>query len=469
MKWFFPEQKKVHCVGIGGVGMSALAWYLNDLGWKVSGSDISDFRMRTRLEEKGIKVYLHHDEKHVRQASMLIYSSAIPDQHPELLQAREMNIPVFERMEAIKDLLKTKKLIGISGSYGKSTTTTFVASMMQNAGLEPNWLIGADLLKYPPALVSDASYLVLECDESKKHFLSLQPFVAIISNVGKDHLQEYHGSMKELADTLMSFASKVPEEGLIVINGDDPLLFRFKDYIKDRKIITCGSTLLSDYRFSELQPRWEGQHYSTRFTLHDPSNEARKVQIPMPGWQNVLDAVMAWAATSYLCPTAKLDDLFFSQLPSLDRRLEFKGSYQQTLVFDDEGDSPDVIRLALQTLRNYFPDKALIPIIQPHRYSRLSFLFDDYAKVLSEEADGILLMPVYSAGETGTQGLTSEDLAHKIISLGFAGSLYLAENHQDAIKKASSGIGEKKIFVTLGPGDVWRVADGLSVILSSLS
>ncbi len=469
MKWFFPEQKKVHCIGIGGVGMSALAWYLNDLGWKVSGSDINDFRMRKRLEKKGIKVYLYHDEKHVRQSSMVIYSSAIPEHHSEIMRARTMKIPVFERMEAIKDLLESKKLIGVSGSYGKSTTTTFVSSMMRNAGLEPNWLIGADLLEYPPAFVSKAPWLVLECDESKKHFLALHPFVAIISNVGQDHLQEYHGSMNELANTLMEFASRVPKEGLIVLNGDDPLLFKFKDYIKDRNIITCGTTLLSDIRFSELQPFWDGSHFSTRFTLIDSTQTPRKVQIPMPGWQNALDAVMAWTATSYLSPEQSLDVSLFNQLPSLDRRLEHKGSFKKTLLFDDEGDSPEVIRLALQTLRSYFPERALVPIVQPHRYSRLSFLFEEYAKVLLEESSDIILMPVYSAGEKSQNELKSEDLAQKILSMGFAGSLYQADDHQDAIKRASMDMGKEKIFVTLGPGDVWRVADGLSEIISSLS
>lgn len=454
--------KRTHLVGIGGVGMTALAWYLADAGWIVSGSDCQDFRMRKTLQARGITVQVRHDPAFSDHIDLLIYSSAIPQDHPELSRARQNHIPLLERMEAIHQILQTKKLVGITGSYGKSTTTTYVSSMMYQAGMNPDWLIGADLLAYPPARYADSSWMVLECDESKSKFLALKPENLLISNVGKDHLQEYDHSMQKLAEAFACLSEQVPAEGCVIINGEDELLVSsIKNPRCKAPIITCGFSKNSDFYLSELNTEWNGKSFSTSFVVTSPEGKQLQAQIPMPGWQNALDALMAYALIFF--HTKKLpDSQLFSSLPVMDRRMEVKVCYKKFMVLDDEGDSPDVIAWALKAVRKYFPERKIVSVVQAHRFSRLKNLFQEYAQVLSQGSSDIILLPVYSAGELPLDGVNSESLAKKILEAGFLGSIYLAKDHQDAVSKLLSELDNDTLAITLGPGDVWRVGDLLS-------
>jgi UDP-N-acetylmuramate--alanine ligase len=462
MNFLDQKGKRVHLLGIGGVGMTALAWYLADCGWKVSGSDCNDFRMRNLLESKGITVHTHHDPSFSDHIDLLIYSSAVPQDLPELSRARQNCVPLYERMEAIHKILQTKKLVGVTGSYGKSTTTTFVSSMMQKAGMNPNWLIGADLLHYPPAHYADSSWMVLECDESKSKFLSVLPQSLLITNVGKDHLQEYEHSMEKLAEAFASLAEKVPQEGCVVINGDDPLLTSYIKNVKGKaQVIRCGNNEKSEFYFSELHTKWNGSRFTSHFMVNTPEGRHIQAQIPMPGWQNILDALMAYALIFFYTKQLPGGD-YFSSLPIMDRRMEVKTTYKNCIVLDDEGDSPDVIEWALKALRSYFPEKKIVSVVQPHRFSRLSNLFEEYARVLCQNASDIMLLPVYSAGELPLDGVNSSTLAKKIRDLGFQGTVDLVEDHQEAAQKLQSELNNDTLVITMGPGDVWRVGDLLS-------
>ncbi len=461
---------KLHFVGIGGVGMTALAWYLREVGWEISGSDSHDFRMRKKLEEKGIKVYLSHDELLVQDAVALIHTSAVPVSHIEVRMALSMGIPVLERMEAVKVILKDKQLLAVTGSYGKSTATTFLSSMMKQAQCNPDWLIGADMMCYPPAQYVKSSLLVLECDESKPQFLSLDPDALLITNVGKDHLQEYGHSMNNLAKAFEDLALRVPKSGIIVLNGDDPLLLGLSKKIHGKKIVTCGQQKHNDYCFTDIDIHWDGKAFSSAFKLSNAQGFCLgKKRIPMPGWQNIQDAVMAQLITAHYSSSIEEGQDLYDQLPVMDRRMQVKGTYRDCIVFDDEGDSPEVIRWALQALKKYFPKKKLLCILQPHRFSRLSNLFHEYASVLVEEADDVVLLPVYSAGETELAGFNSETLARQMITMGFNGRVLLVETHEEAAQKVSQYLNQQASIICLGPGDVWKVGDALSAIISSLS
>ncbi|HOI24940.1 MAG TPA: Mur ligase family protein [Caldisericia bacterium] len=461
--------KAVHLVGIGGVGMTALAWYLNDLGWIVSGSDAQNFRMRALLEARGVKVQVPPDPIFLCQTDLLIYSSAIPQEHPELTKARQNHVPLLERMEAIHLILNKKRLVGITGSYGKSTTTTFVSSMMHRSGMEPDWLIGADLLSYPPARCANSPWMVLECDESKSKFLDLCPENLLICNVGRDHLQEYDHSMQKLADAFARLSMQVPPKGCIVLNGDDELLASTIQKQSCRAtVITCGFKQECDFSLSQIQTEWTGKSFITRFELTSPEGKKIQACIPMPGWQNALDALMAYALIYF--HSNKLPDVdLFSCLPVMDRRMEVKVNYKQFLLLDDEGDSPDVIEWALKAVRNYFPTKKIISVVQAHRYTRLKNLYQEYARVLSQCSSDIILLPVYAAGEVPLEGVNADNLAKQIMGLGFKGSIHLAENHSDAVSILQSELDKDSLAITLGPGDVWKVGDLLSDDLKTYS
>ena len=471
MDFYHPQSMKLHFTGIGGVGMTALAWLLRDLGWEISGSDLVDFRMRKKLEQKGITVHIGHSVDWLKHTAALIHSSAIPLDHLELNYARLQNIPIYERMEAIRSLLTQKKLVGITGSYGKSTCTTFVASMMQQAKLHPSWLIGADLMDFPPAKYSKDSFLVLECDESKPQFLSLNPFVALITNVGKDHLHEYHYSSDHLAEAFFQFARRVPSTGTIIVCGDDTRLLELKNRINHCKVITCGSDLSMDYSCQKVQTYWKDDAFSTHFDVCYQGGVLFNAQISMPGTKNAIDALMAYASIKAISnePIQALDASYFLSLPVMDRRMEIKGTYRDCLILDDEGDSPDVIRGGMQILRKLFPEKRIVAIIQPHRFTRLTHLMDDYVDAIHETVDDLVLMPVYAAGESyAPDRADSKLLAEKLKDLRFKGQIFLVNGCMEAVSAVHPYLLQQTVVVTLGPGDVWRVGDELLAILQKI-
>lgn len=439
--------------------MTPLALYLKQVGYQVSGSDIADFRMRKKLESNGIKVSLFQKAENCIKADMLIYSTAIPKNNPEIAYALENNIPVLNRLEALKFFLKEKKIIAVTGSYGKSTTTAFTASFLKFSGINPSWLIGADLFSFSPAESNDSDWMVLESDESKPVFLDFNPYSVLITNIGKDHLPHYNNSQESLADTISQFMKRKHKDGKIYFNIDDPFTECFIKDLERKEYILCGKQNKADYFFQVDSIQYQNRKIKTIFKLTCPNRMIYTCEIPMLGENNVLDAVMAF---SIACDLSKDTDQClkgFSQLPVLDRRFEICSDNGISIVIDDEGDSPAVIQNVFENAKKIFPDKKIIAVLQPHRFSRLQNLFTEYVDSMFQGPDDIIILPVYSAGEEAIPGIQSEKLMNSIIEAGFNPLKIRTLSLQDSILYLQSYTQQPYLIITLGPGDVWKIAD----------
>jgi UDP-N-acetylmuramate--alanine ligase len=459
----FNTAKKFHLVGIGGVGMTPLALYLRESGFSVSGSDIEDFRMKDVLVSKGIKVNLCHNSANVPLDAYLIYSSAIPDNNIELLAARENNIPMFSRIEALKIITKDKKLIAITGSYGKSTLTTFISFVLEKANFNPSWIIGADLLNFNPAKSGEGKLFVLECDESRKEFLDFNPFFTLLTNIGSDHLSNYENSKDNLYSSILSFLARTDKEGAIFLNNDDILTGRvFSDLGNKVKIIKCGKTSSSDYIYEVKSSFFDGRKIVTNFTIMEKDGSIFNSQINMPGERNVIDACFSYAVLIELGFDKKKARDILKILPTLDRRFEIKKVSNKCIIIDDEGDSPDVIENVLRDIKFYFPFKKIVAVVQPHRYSRLKSLFSEYVRVLAFYPNDLILLPVYEASENKIAGIDSFSLANAIVGKNFRGKIKVASDAFEAVDFCKVYLNIDCAIITLGPGNIWKITNELS-------
>ena len=455
--------KQVHLIGIGGVGMTPLALLLKEYGYDISGSDISDFRLCNFLQSKGIKIYLNHSASNVPSDSTVIYSSAISENNIEIQTAKKANCTTISRIEALKLITSDKRLISITGSYGKSTTTAFISSLLKEVNVNPSWIIGADLFSFLPSGIGSSDIFVLECDESRAEFLDFDPYFIILTNIGKDHLSNYCNSQEMLFSVLFSYVERINNTGAIFINIDDSLSEKFTSLLNDKHLITCGSSDNADYCFNITSSTFNGVNFETEFSITKKNCKTFITSINMPGKENVLDAVFAYAVALELGCREEIARKAIKNLPILDRRLEIKSVNEKSIVIDDEGDSPDVIKSALMKLKEYFPKKKILSIIQPHRYSRLKNLFNEYVDTLSNFSDDIIITPVYSAGENKDSFYDSISLYEAIKDYNFKGGLFNAINNTETVNISKKYLNKDYVIITLGPGDIWRVADEISV------
>lgn len=456
--------KKVHLIGIGGVGMTPLAIYLKDAGFDVTGSDIQDFRFKNVLMSKGIKVNIGHSSKNVPPDAVAIYSSALNSDNIELNTAKRQNNPMMSRIEALKEISKDKKLIAVTGSYGKSTATSFISAILEEANLNPSWIIGADLFNFKPANIGSSDLLVLECDESKKEFLDFNPFFVILTNIGSDHLSNYENSKENLYITILSFLKRISEMGVIFLNATDPMTERIVNDLKssNKKIIKCGKANNADYIYKLESSFFDHSKIVTSFSVKEKDGSFFKAHINMPGERNVLDACFAYAILVELGVSKKIARSALTTLPILDRRFEIKHIGERSIIIDDEGDSPFVIESVLKDAKYYFPDKKILSIVQPHRYSRLKSLFSQYVNVLSNYSDDIIITPVYEASESKIDGYDSFSLGSAIRKTSFKGNVKVVSSLSEATNMAKFYFKKDYVIITLGPGNIWQVADELS-------
>lgn len=458
------NNKKVHLIGIGGVGMTPLAIYLKDAGFDVTGSDIQDFRFKNVLLSKGIKVSIGHSSKNVPPDAIVIYTSALNSDNIELQTARKQNNPIISRIEALKEISIDKKLIAITGSYGKSTATSFISAVLEGANLNPSWIIGADLFNFKPANIGSSDLFVLECDESKKEFLDFNPFFLILTNIGSDHLSNYENSKENLYVTILNFLNRVSEMGVIFLNADDPMSKRIVNDLKssNKKIIKCGKTDNADYVYKIESSFFDHSRIVTSFSVKEKDSSFFTTQLNMPGERNVLDACFAYAVLIELGVSKVIARNALKALPTLDRRFEIKHIGERSIIIDDEGDSPFVIEAVLKDARYYFPDKKILSIVQPHRYSRLKSLFSQYVSVLSNYSDDIIITPVYEASESKIEKFDSLFLGEAIEEKSFKGRVKVVSSLSDAVNVSKFYFKKDYVIITLGPGNIWQVADELS-------
>ncbi|HEU4670816.1 MAG TPA: UDP-N-acetylmuramate--L-alanine ligase [Dyella sp.] len=449
--------RRVHFIGIGGVGMSGIAEVLHNLGYAVSGSDKSNSATAQRLAGLGIDVRIGHEAGHVGDADVVVTSSAIRPDNPELVAAREARIPVIPRAEMLGELMRFRRGIAIAGTHGKTTTTSLVASVLAEANYDPTFVIGGQLnAAGANARLGTGQYLVAEADESDGSFLLLSPVVAAITNIDADHLENYHGDFAEVKKAFATFLHRLPFYGLAVLCLDDPEVAELAGDTS-RRIMTYGIERAdADVRAANVSQRGFTMH----FDLILPGRAPLPVQLNLPGRHNVLNALAAAAIGWQLGVEAEAIGRALAGFQGVGRRFHARGELQldhgTALLVDDYGHHPRELAAVFAAARGGWPDRRLVVAFQPHRYSRTRDLLDDFANVLAD-ADVLVLTEVYPAGEAPIAGADGRALARAVRARGKVDPV-LVEHPRDFRETLPTLLRDGDLLLLLGAGDIGAAA-----------
>jgi UDP-N-acetylmuramate--alanine ligase len=459
-----PEMRRIkhiHFVGIGGAGMCGIAEVLKNQGYKVSGSDIKASKTTAQLEENGIQVFLGHAAENIAAADVLVVSTAIDPENPEIKAALESRTPVVRRAEMLGELMRYRHGIAVAGTHGKTTTTSLVTCMLAEENLDPTYVIGGLLNRTGVNAALGASrYIVAEADESDASFLHLQPMATIVTNIDADHMDTYGGSFDVLKDTFVQFLQKLPFYGLAVVCGDDANVREIMPRI-GRPVLTYGFNEDNDIRAVDVEQDGMQSH----FTVLRKDREPLRVTINMPGAHNILNSL---AAIGIATDEGVSDGAICRALESFSgvgRRFQVQGQFEleggDVKLVDDYGHHPKEVEATIKAARQSHPDRRLVMMFQPHRFSRTRDCFDDFVDVLSQ-VDQLLLLEVYAAGEKPIVGADSRALARSIRLRGDVEPILIDPvegNLQNAMQKVLQA---NDLLLTQGAGNV----GGISVELA---
>jgi len=440
-------------VGIGGSGMSGIAEVLHNLGFMVTGSDIQKKDITERLEKLGIKVYYGHAPENVEGAEVVVVSTAIPPDNPEVLYAQEKKIPVIPRAEMLAELMRMKYSIAVSGAHGKTTTTSMIASILENAGYDPTVVVGGRIRGMGTGgKLGQSEYLVAEADESDGSFLKLFPTISVITNIDEEHIDTY-GDMESLKNAFVEFANKVPFYGCTVISIDDPgardLLPRIR-----RRVLTFGLSRQADFEARELELKGLGSSYS----LYVRGEPMGKVRLGVPGIFNVRNSLAAFATAFELDIPPGMAIEALESFKGVMRRFEIKGEKKGIMVVDDYAHHPVEIEAVLKAARRFWEGRIIV-LFQPHRYSRTRRLYRRFGSAF-HLADMLIITSIYPAGEKPLPGVTSELIYNAARDAGHR-EVYLIEDLEEARKFLLKTLKEGDLFITMGAGNVWRTGEKL--------
>jgi UDP-N-acetylmuramate--alanine ligase len=449
----FKRIKHVHFVGIGGIGMSGIAEVLLNLGYKVTGSDIKASAITNRLEQLGATIYPRHAAENVPGAHVVVTSSAVRTDNPEIQEAQRRKIPVIPRAEMLAELARLKYAITIAGTHGKTTTTSMIATVLDRAGHDPTVVVGGLLNTIGSnARLGKGEFIVLEADESYRSFLLLSPAIAVVTNIEADHLDQYR-DLEDIQTAFLSFINKVPFYGAAVLCLDDPTVQSLIPQIK-RRIVTYGTAATADVCISDIQLQGLGSAFTIRFN----GGSTQRMKLNVPGMHNVLNATAAFAAARDMGVEPHIICAALESFRGVDRRFQIK-SCDGVTVIDDYAHHPTEIRATLSAAKagNF---QRIFAIFQPHRYTRTFHLFDDFARAFNL-ADVVLVLDIYPAGENPIDGITTPALIEKLKSFGHKNAIYaptfeIIESY--VIGNAQAG----DAVVVMGAGSVTKLSDTLS-------
>ncbi len=441
--------RRIHFVGIGGIGMSGIAEVLLNLGYTVTGSDLGATETTERLARLGATVFQGHDARNLQETDVVVTSTAVRPDNPEVVEAHRRNIPVIPRAEMLAELLKMKFSIAVSGSHGKTTTTSMIATMLAHGGVDPTMVIGGKLASIGSnARLGGGDVVVAEADESDGSFLKLHPVISVITNIDREHLDHYL-DIEDIKQAFLQFANGVPFYGATVLCLDDPHVKEILPDVK-RRTLTYGLSRPADYRAERIS--FSGG--SSRFSVYFRDNLLGSVTLKVPGLFNVYNALAAVAVGAELdLPfTAIREGL--KRFTGVQRRLEVKGVAHGVTVVDDYGHHPTEIRETLAAARQVWKNR-LIVVFQPHRYTRTRALFREFTTAFPN-ADVLILTDIYAASEDPIPGVSSRALAGAIRETGQTDVTYLADfdaivDHLIRIAKPSD------VILTQGAGSVWKI------------
>ncbi len=444
----------VHLVGIGGSGMSGIAEVLLNLGFRVSGSDLRDSEVTRRLRSMGAVVNIGHHAEHLCAADVVVVSTAIPHDNPELQRALDLRLPVVQRAEMLAELMRFREGIAVAGTHGKTTTTSLTASLLAEAGLDPTFIIGGLVHAFGShARLGEGRYLIAEADESDGSFLLLQPVIAVVTNIDQDHLENYANSFTRLRQAFLDFLHHLPFYGVAVLCTDDAEIAHLLPEVK-RSVLSFGVNESADVRASNV--RQQGR--SMLFDLHLPGAAASvPVHINLPGLHNVRNALGAIAVAHELGIAAAVMQQGLAGFGGIGRRFEHLGDMPldggTVAVIEDYGHHPTELQATLQAARTGWPQRRLVVVFQPHRYSRTQALFDDFVCVLSGSADLLIGCDIYPAGEAPIDGVDSGRLCQSIRARGKTDPL-LMTGIDEVQHELPALLRENDLLLLLGAGDI---------------
>ncbi|MEC9006322.1 MAG: UDP-N-acetylmuramate--L-alanine ligase [Nitrospirota bacterium] len=454
----FRKIRHIHLVGIGGSGMSGIAEVLLTLGYKVTGSDLTQSDTTHRLETLGGKIFIGHEASHVEGAEVVVISSAVQPTNPEVVAARENVTPVIPRAEMLAELMRLKFGIAIAGAHGKTTTTSLVASVLAHAGLDPTFVVGGKVNAMGThARLGRSDLLIAEADESDGSFLRLSPSISVVTNMDREHVDHY-GTMGQLEKAFWEFANKVPFYGVAILCSDDPCLQTFLPKMVKR-YITYGLKELSDGRQPDV---FASDVVITgcvsNFRACFRGKKLGPFRLNLPGMHNVSNALAAMAVALELEVPVDLIRKGLASFSGVERRFHVRGEKNGIVVVDDYGHHPTEIRCTIGAAKTAWLGR-LIVLFQPHRFSRTKDLAQEFAEAFAQ-ADVLYVTDIYSAGEVPIPGVTGESLAQRIQANGHPSVNWIGEK-EGLIKQVLPTLVSGDVVLTLGAGDIWKVGSEL--------
>lgn len=449
----FGKLKRVHFVGIGGSGMSGIALVLKNLGFEVSGSDLKESEVTNKLREAGITVFIGHDAANCGDAEVVVYSTAVKEDNPELVAALARGVPVIRRAEMLAELMRLKFSIAISGSHGKTTTTSLVTHILTRAGFDPTAVIGGIIMGADAgARLGQSEYLVAEADESDRSFLLLYPSIAVVTNIEPEHL-DFYRDLSDLKREFVRFVNRVPFYGSVILGVDSPAVRAIRSRIM-RRVVTYAIDNPADFQAKDVQLyRW-----SSAFSLLYGGKEVGRFSLGMAGRHNVQNALAAIAVGIELGIDFKTIEQALATFSGVHRRLEKRGEVDGIVIYDDYGHHPTEIRVTVETLRHAYPNERILVVFQPHRYTRTKLLAEEFGTSF-DSADEVIITGIYPAGESPIPGVDEKLIVDAVKNKSRPG---LIVHHISDLSLVPEFLRKRlqrnNVVLTLGAGSITHLA-----------
>jgi UDP-N-acetylmuramate--alanine ligase len=450
----YQKSYHIHFVGIGGIGMSGIAELLLNLGYKVSGSDLASTDITRRLAQLGGTIFQGHRPEHIQRADVVVISSAVGADNPEVVAAKEAIVPVIPRAEMLSELMRLKYSIAVAGAHGKTTTTWMIASILDHGGLDPTVVIGGKLDSLGTnARLGQGEFIVAEADESDGSFLKLSPTIGVVTNIDAEHL-DFYGDLEKIKQVFLDFINKVPFYGMTVLCLDDEGIQELIPKI-GKRFTTYGMTSKADYQAKDVT----FEVLKSRYRITYRGEALGTVDLNLRGIYNVYNSMASIAVGMELGIPFDVILSALKDIEGVQRRLQVKGTAHGVTVVDDYGHHPTEIRLTLQAVRQCWPDHRIFVVFQPHRYSRTAALFDDFTRAFYQ-ADSLVVLPIYPAGENPIENVDGESLCEGIHLHGHKDVVF-HDGHDAAVSYLKKTLRQGDVLLTLGAGNVWQVGEML--------
>ena len=457
LRMILGKAKRIHFIGIGGIGMSGIAEVLLNLGFEITGSDIQRSPITEKLERLGARVSYRHLARNVKGADIVVVSSAIRPDNIEVLAAKKAEIPIIPRSDMLGEIMRIRTSIAVAGAHGKTTTTSMAAVVLEEAGLDPTIIVGGQVIGLRAnAKLGSGEFLVAEVDESDGNFINLLPTFAVITNIDLEHL-DFYGSLEKIMDAFVAFARRVPFHGEVICCIDNAHVRAIIPRI-DRKVITYGFDRGADVRCRIVKKNEKG----TEFEIIDSSGKVGRISIPLPGDHNVLNALAVYVVARDVGVPFRIIKRALKNFQGVSRRFELKGEAGGVKVIDDYGHHPTEIKTTLRAARENISGRIVV-VFQPHRYTRTRDLHEQFGDCFGD-IDELFITGIYSAGEKPIEGVTAELIYRAVLRSGFRNVQYVPDREQ--LKRAVlDSLQSGDTLITLGAGDIYRLGEEILALL----